>query len=60
MSPPRPEKSAIELSTAVRCSLNDIGIEVSTGPIVDFRLKAHLRDMPEAGAVPLIYPDTCA
>ncbi len=54
--PTTTEKSAIELSTAVRCSLNDIGIEVSTGPIVDFRLKAHLRDMPEAGAVPLIYP----
>lgn len=49
-------KSAIELSPAVRYSLADIGVKVSTGPIVDFRLKAHLRDMPEPGTVPLIYP----
>ncbi|MDO5642269.1 MAG: Eco57I restriction-modification methylase domain-containing protein [Paracoccus sp. (in: a-proteobacteria)] len=31
-------------------------IELSTGPVVDFRLKSHLRDMPEPGTVPLIYP----
>lgn len=49
-------KSTIELSPAVRYSLADIGVKVSTGPVVDFRLKAHLRDMPEPGAVPLIYP----
>jgi adenine-specific DNA-methyltransferase len=50
------EKSAIELSPAVCYSLADIGVKVSTGPVVDFRLKAHLRDMPEPGTVPLIYP----
>jgi hypothetical protein len=33
-----------------------MGIMVSTGPVVDFRLKHHLRDMPEPGAVPLLYP----
>lgn len=54
--PTTTEKSAIELSPAVRYSLADIGVKVSTGPIVDFRLKAHLRDMPEPGTVPLIYP----
>lgn len=54
--PATTEKSAIELSPAVRYSLTDIGVKVSTGPVVDFRLKAHLRDMPEAGTVPLIYP----
>lgn len=54
--PATTEKSAIELSPAVRYSLADIGVKVSTGPVVDFRLKAHLRDMPEAGTVPLIYP----
>ncbi|MCP4702308.1 MAG: SAM-dependent methyltransferase [Gammaproteobacteria bacterium] len=37
-------------------SLDDLGIKVSTGPVVDFRLKAYLRQDPEAGAVPLIYP----
>jgi tRNA1(Val) A37 N6-methylase TrmN6 len=54
--PTTTEKSAIELSPAVRYSLADIGVKVSTGPVVDFRLKAHLRDMPESGTVPLIYP----
>lgn len=54
--PTTTEKSAIELSLAVRCSLADLGIKVSTGPVVDFRLKEQLRGMPEAGTVPLIYP----
>jgi hypothetical protein len=54
--PTTTEKSAIELSPAVRCSLADLGIKVSTGPVVDFRLKEQLRDMPAEGTVPLIYP----
>jgi adenine-specific DNA-methyltransferase len=33
----------------VRYSLADLGIKVSTGPVVDFRLKEHLRDMPRTG-----------
>jgi hypothetical protein len=54
--PTSPERNAIELSTAVRCSLEDVGIKISTGPVVDFRLKEHLREMPESGTVPLLYP----
>ncbi|MXZ83403.1 MAG: SAM-dependent methyltransferase [Synechococcus sp. SB0666_bin_14] len=54
--PTTPEKTTIERLGAVGDSLADLGIRVSTGPVVDFRLKAHLRPMPEAGAVPLIYP----
>ncbi len=50
------EKNTIELSPAICYSLADIGIRVSTGPVVDFRLKEYLRDMPEAGAIPLLYP----
>ena len=49
-------RNVIELSRAIHCSLDEIGIKVSTGPVVDFRLKEHLREMPEAGAVPLLYP----
>ncbi len=37
-------------------SLSSLGIEVSTGPVVDFRLKEHLRAMPRAGDAPLLYP----
>lgn len=49
-------RSAIELTPNVRYSLADIGIKVSTGPVVDFRLKAHLSQMPDEHSVPLIYP----
>lgn len=54
--PTSPEKNAIELSETIRYTLADLGIKVSTGPVVDFRLKEHLRDMPGKGTVPLLYP----
>lgn len=54
--PTTDERNAIELSSAVRYSLEEIGVKVSTGPVVDFRLKEHLREKPEAGTVPLLYP----
>lgn len=54
--PTSSEKNAIELSPAIRYSLSDHGISVSTGPVIDFRLKEHLRNMPEPGTVPLLYP----
>ena len=41
---------------ALPCKLTDLDIEVSTGPVVDFRLKASLADQLEAGGVPLVYP----
>jgi hypothetical protein len=49
-------QSEIELSSAISHSLSDIGIQVSTGPVVDFRVRQHLRAVPETGSVPLIYP----
>lgn len=54
--PTSTEKSTLEQSTGVRYTLANLCIKVSTGPVVDFRLKQHLRDMPDAGSVPLIYP----
>lgn len=36
--------------------LNDLGLDVCTGPIVDFRLKEHLRPSHDSAAVPLLYP----
>lgn len=36
-------------------TLGDLGIGVSTGPVVDFRLRNFLVDRPEKGTVPLIY-----
>ncbi len=37
-------------------SLASLGLTVSTGPVVDFRLKSALRKDPERGTVPLLYP----
>jgi len=37
-------------------SLADLGLRVSTGPVVDFRLKEFLRHAPGTDTVPLIYP----
>jgi adenine-specific DNA-methyltransferase len=37
-------------------TLQDIGVSVSTGPIVDFRMKEHLQMKPLPGSVPLLYP----
>lgn len=36
--------------------LIDLGLEVSTGPVVDFRVKDSLRKELGEGSVPLIYP----
>ncbi|MGB3135895.1 MAG: Eco57I restriction-modification methylase domain-containing protein, partial [Nodosilinea sp.] len=49
-------KDVIEATATVRYSLSELGIEVSTGPVVDFRLKTHLRPMAEEDTVPLLYP----
>jgi len=37
-------------------SLASLGVTVSTGRVVDFRLKDALRKEPERGTVPLLYP----
>lgn len=37
-------------------TLRDIGLEVCTGPVVDFRLKEYWRDEPAKDTVPLLYP----
>jgi adenine-specific DNA-methyltransferase len=37
-------------------ALAEVGCKVSTGRVVDFRSKEHLRPNPTTGAVPLIYP----
>ena len=37
-------------------TLEDLGLTVSTGRVVDFRVEEFLRSDPEPGAAPLIYP----
>jgi len=37
-------------------AIQDLGIEVSTGPVVDFRLRGYLRSDPAPMTAPLLYP----
>ncbi len=48
--------TAKETMDGLGASLASLGITVSTGPVVDFRLKDALRKEPECGTVPLLYP----
>lgn len=36
--------------------LSELSIQVSTGPVVDFRIKQYLRKLPLEGDAPLLYP----
>lgn len=54
--PSSAQKTSHELSLGICHSLSEIGLQVSTGPIVDFRLREYLREMPEIDTIPLIYP----
>jgi adenine-specific DNA-methyltransferase len=40
-------------------SLPESGLHVSTGRVVDFRAEKFLREQPEAGTAPLIFPAHC-
>ena len=53
---PAGEDSTHLRSSSIRFELEDLGLSVSTGPVVDFRLKDNLRADPEPGTVPLLYP----
>ncbi len=55
--PSWPSHSAATKSlTGLKTRLTSLGVSVSTGRVVDFRLKAALRKEPEPGTVPLVYP----
>ena len=48
--------SAKKTMDRLSSSLASLGVSVSTGRVVDFRLKESLRWRPEKGTVPLVYP----
>lgn len=54
--PTRPSHGGLESVPLANKPLEELNLEVSTGPVVDFRLKEFLRDEPVAGTVPLLYP----
>lgn len=54
--PSAPEESPLRRSATVCSSLADLGLRVSTGPVVDFRVQDELRFGSERETVPLLYP----
>lgn len=42
-------------SVVFRHTLRELGLDVATGPVVDFRLRVHWLPEPERGAAPLLY-----
>lgn len=50
------ERNISRLVNALKCSLHDLDINVSTGRVVDFRARHLLRKPHEAGSVPLLLP----
>lgn len=49
----------VGLAERIACftaSLDKLSLSVSTGRVVDFRVRDHLRQSPQQGTVPLIYP----
>jgi len=48
--------SMVNLRDYAGCSLFDVNLEVSTGPVVDFRLKSQIKKVSGQGSVPLLYP----
>jgi adenine-specific DNA-methyltransferase len=53
------DQRVIERMRTLPCTLQELGLVASTGPVVDFRMQAYLRHDPEPGTVPLIYPVHC-
>ncbi len=51
-----PQLDSRELPKAARFLLSEIGLAVSTGPVVDFRLRESLRSEADSESVPLLYP----
>lgn len=53
---PTGDDADLLLDSVFSYGLDELGLSVSTGPVVDFRLKDDLRADPETETVPLLYP----
>ena len=49
------EQGIVDRMAYFTATLSDLGLKISTGPVVDFRLRNDLRAELEKGAVPLLY-----
>ena len=53
---PKEDESDETLVGLFKYGLKELGLEVCTGPVVDFRLKAWWSQDPQPGTVPCVYP----
>jgi adenine-specific DNA-methyltransferase len=51
-----PAEDLTEMMRSLVATLVDLGLSVSTGPVVDFRAREHLRHAADETSVPLLYP----
>lgn len=54
--PTRESDGPLTELSGVYCTLEELGLTVSTGPVVDFRMRDHLHAMPGPNTAPLFYP----
>lgn len=54
--PTSDEPDPVRRSTQITCSLEDLDLEVSTGPVVDFRVRPEISDEDDGASAPLIHP----
>jgi adenine-specific DNA-methyltransferase len=50
------DQSCIRKVESMPATLSDLDVQVSTGPVVDFRVKEHLSDYATDTSVPLFFP----
>ena len=55
LAPDLQAQHVLDRIAALPATLTSLGLEVSTGPVVHFRLRGHLRPRMEEGAVPLVW-----
>lgn len=53
---PKEDESDEVMADLFKHGLKELGLEVCTGPVVDFRLKAWWSQDPQPGTVPCVYP----
>lgn len=53
---PKEDESDEAFADLFKHGLKELGLEVCTGPVVDFRLKAWWSQHPQPGTVPCVYP----
>lgn len=56
IAPAEQDERVAQLMAGLPCTLEQLGLSVSTGRVVDFRARDFLRPDPKPGTVPLIYP----